>query len=317
MYPNKDCIASVIIPVFNGLKTLPLQVEALENQKTSVPFEILIADNGSTDGLKEWIRARQLHLPNLKYVDASATKGAVYARNKPAGKAAGRYLLFCDSDDLVDALWVENAVQALGNFSIITGVAVIIFENEFSDISSAEDGWRKFDSINTAEIYAEAPLGAIAPVILGGNFVVHKSLFDAIGGFDAYFKSGSEDNDSSCRVKRSSVTLIEVKNMRILYRIRQNLPKLIRRGYQTGITFSELTYKHNAWGWVGPYKSLIILSIPKSFARFMPGCKRNDIEGNVSRLSTALTVVDLLVDKFKYKYFNYSISFMEGLGYEN
>ncbi|WP_185173399.1 glycosyltransferase family 2 protein [Rothia nasimurium] len=313
---KENYIASVVIPVFNGLSTLPLQIEALEKQKTLAPFEIIVADNGSTDGLKEWIKEKQIQLLNLKYVDASATKGAAYARNKAASQASGLFLLFCDADDLVDAHWVENAVQALGKYPVVTGVAKTIFESEFSSIATVEEGWIKFDALDTTEIYSEAPHGAIAPVILGGNFAIHKSLFDSIGGFDTYFKSGSEDNDFSYRVKCAGVQLIEARNMRILYRIRENLPKLILRGYQTGITFSKLTYKHNAWDWVGPYKSLTIISIPKSFAKFILRYKRNDIEGNIARLSTALTVVGLLVGKYKYKYLNTPITFMEGFGYE-
>lgn len=195
MNSKEKYIASVIIPVFNGLKTLPLQIKALEKQKTSSLFEILIADNGSTDGLKEWLQNEKNH--HLRYIDASEVKGAAYARNKAVREARSEYILFCDADDLVDKFWVSNAVKALTKYPIVTGTALTVFEDEFSAIKKPEDGWKKFANLSSDDVYSEAPMGSIAPIILGGNFAIHKSLFEEIGGFDVYFKSGSEDNDLS------------------------------------------------------------------------------------------------------------------------
>lgn len=308
-------LISIVIPVYNSLPTLQLQIEALRQQKVTYPFEILIADNGSNDGLKEWVQAYQKSkFNNLRYIDCSAHRGAAYARNFASSQARGKYLLFCDADDLVDEYWVSDAFEALQLYPVVTGSAVTVYESDFSEILTPTDGWKKFGPRVTQDIYQESGMGSMAPALLGGNFAIHKELFEELGGFDAYFSRGSEDNDLSYRIKKSGVVLMSSQNMRILYRIREDTLKLIARGYQTGKTFSELAAKHDAWGWALPYHSLTLLSIPKSFLKFLFHWRPNDTEGNIFRFSTFLTVVGLLVGKYEYKILKRKIEYKEGLG---
>jgi glycosyltransferase involved in cell wall biosynthesis len=62
----------VIIPCLDGSQTIAGQLEALARQECSDPWEIVLADNGSTDGTLDIVRRYQERLPNLRIVDASA-----------------------------------------------------------------------------------------------------------------------------------------------------------------------------------------------------------------------------------------------------
>ena len=55
---------SVIIPTFNRRKTLRRAIESVRNQSLS-PFEILIIDDGSNDGTKEWVKES---FQDIKYI---------------------------------------------------------------------------------------------------------------------------------------------------------------------------------------------------------------------------------------------------------
>lgn len=89
---------SVVVPVFNGAHFLAQAIESVRRQ-VSVPTEIIIVDDGSTDESREIARAirevRLLHQPH---------QGAAAARNAGITHSRGHYLAFLDADDL----WPQN-----------------------------------------------------------------------------------------------------------------------------------------------------------------------------------------------------------------
>ena len=111
--PNKGCSpeVSVIICALNAAPTLPRQLKALEQQDTDLVYEVVLVDNGSTDGtrklMEEWARKDHGDSVRVYVVDASATPGIPAARNAGARVASGRVLAFCDADDEVTPGWVQ------------------------------------------------------------------------------------------------------------------------------------------------------------------------------------------------------------------
>ena len=103
---------SVIVPVRNGMPLLEEQLRALAAQKCDEPWEVIIADNGSTDGTLEFARDWSKTHPNFLVVDASGPTGASAARNAGVEVSSGEYLAFCDADDVVMAGWLEAASGA-------------------------------------------------------------------------------------------------------------------------------------------------------------------------------------------------------------
>src|SRR5258706_4249279 len=104
---------SVIIPCFNSEATLGAQLSALAAQSSTYAWEVLVADNGSRDGTAALAKSFRDRLPALRIVDASATRGAAYARNAGAQAAQGSALLFCDADDEMAAGYLETMGRAL------------------------------------------------------------------------------------------------------------------------------------------------------------------------------------------------------------
>ncbi|MGA9117675.1 MAG: glycosyltransferase family 2 protein [Bacteroidota bacterium] len=99
---------SVVIPTRNRVGSLLRCLGSLESQ-TLPPgqFEVLIADDGSTDGT-----ARELDLRSYPFplrVIPSGGRGPGAARNAAAREAAGRFLAFTEDDVVPDACWLERA----------------------------------------------------------------------------------------------------------------------------------------------------------------------------------------------------------------
>lgn len=108
--------ASVIICVKNGQDFLRRQLDAVTAQVTNprISYEIIVVDNGSTDGtpqvIQEWlktVRANGL----VKTFSQPHLKGIPTVRNFAAQQAEGNLLLFCDADDEVSDSWVQAYID--------------------------------------------------------------------------------------------------------------------------------------------------------------------------------------------------------------
>ena len=87
---------SVIIPVFNGAKTIESTVAGIP--RPAFPYEILVVDDGSTDGTREILSGLAKKDPCLRVI-VQENAGPAAARNRALGEAAGEYVTFCDADD--------------------------------------------------------------------------------------------------------------------------------------------------------------------------------------------------------------------------
>src|SRR4029453_12454234 len=92
---------SVIVPCLNEAPILANQVRSLACQRRTKPREVIIADNGSTDGSLAIARQFQNDLPSLRVADASDRAGQAHAKNAAARIAQRDALRFCDADDEV------------------------------------------------------------------------------------------------------------------------------------------------------------------------------------------------------------------------
>ena len=88
--------ASIVVSAYNTLKTIPETVSSLLAQDFD-DFEVLVVDDGSTDGTANWVLAHPD--PRLRLV-RQLNRGLAGARNGGIAEARGEYIGFCDGDDL-------------------------------------------------------------------------------------------------------------------------------------------------------------------------------------------------------------------------
>lgn len=101
---------SIIIPVYNVKDYIERCVESIEKQ-TCKNFELLIVDDGSTDGSGTVCDALSEKYGNIR-VYHQKNSGASSARNKGLELAEGKYIVFCDSDDTVDETLLAELLEA-------------------------------------------------------------------------------------------------------------------------------------------------------------------------------------------------------------
>jgi glycosyltransferase involved in cell wall biosynthesis len=168
---------SVIIPCLNGADTIGAQLEALAAQQWDQPWEIIVADNGSTDDLVGVVERYRDRLPNLRIVDASARRGQPYALNVGARAAAGDALAFCDADDEVAPGWLRAMGEALSNYEFVA------CRVDFEELNPA---WvqQVFQDHGQLCGLSKAWFPPYLSHAGGGTLGVKKSIHETVGGFD-------------------------------------------------------------------------------------------------------------------------------------
>jgi glycosyltransferase involved in cell wall biosynthesis len=194
---------SVVIPTYNREPILKKCLLALENQHLVDDkvenYEILVVDDGSTDGTLAWLSERKETLPHVRTIEQEHG-GPALARNRGVEKALGDTIVFIDSDLVVTENFLQAHADALvkgeresGNDRLFTYGAVINTSN--------------FEN-PTAEPYKLTDYSA-AYFATGNVAIARKWLFEA-GLFDTRFQLyGWEDLELGVRLKRLGLKLIK------------------------------------------------------------------------------------------------------------
>lgn len=110
-------LISVILPVFNAEKYLKRCVESILSQ-TYPRFELIMVDDGSTDGSSEICDAYGRRHPFIRVVH-SENLGVGNARNIGLELCKGEYITFVDADDFVHPRYLELMMGAMGNNRLV------------------------------------------------------------------------------------------------------------------------------------------------------------------------------------------------------
>jgi glycosyltransferase involved in cell wall biosynthesis len=227
---------TVVIPCLNGAGTIGAQLDALAGQEWDQPWEIVVADNGSTDESLQILERYKNKFPNLRVADASARRGQPYALNVGAKAARGEALAFCDADDEVGPGWLSAIGQALSKYDC---VACRI------DFKKLNPEWIK-EIFQDHEQQHDGLIKAWYPPYLwhagGGTLGIKKTLHLAIGGFDESLPY-EHDTDYCFKVQLSGVEIHFVPDALIHVRCRHTLMGLFRQARHWA-EYTVLLYKH-------------------------------------------------------------------------
>ena len=117
---------SVIIPTYNRREYLMVAIQSALDQE-DIPashYEIIIVDDGSTDGTKESVQEMiRLHSGRALVYHYQENQGASPARNAGAARARGEILFFTDSDCRVPKKWLWTKLQAYHQHPDIVGTS--------------------------------------------------------------------------------------------------------------------------------------------------------------------------------------------------
>ena len=192
---------SIVIPTFIRKAILIKCLRALENQKINKLidfYEIIVVDDGSTDGTTKWIKENQIYLPHVVLYEQEHG-GPALGRNLGVTKSRGDIIIFIDSDLVVVDKFLIHHVDKLHNYWLkknkkcFTYGSVINTSNFQNPLS--EDS--KITDISFAYFAT-------------GNVAISRDLLLDVGLFDKSFSLyGWEDLELGERLKQIGVKLIK------------------------------------------------------------------------------------------------------------
>lgn len=164
---------SVVIPTYNRLQMVKEAVESVLAQDFE-DFELIVVDDGSTDGTAEAIRE---YGGRVRLIEHPHNRGVSAARNTGILHSRGKYIAFLDSDDL----WVKGKLKIQVNF---------LDENPQYPLCYTDEIWiRKGKRVNPMKKHSKysgwifekcLPLCIISP----SSAMMRKTLFQKVGLFD-------------------------------------------------------------------------------------------------------------------------------------
>lgn len=191
---------SIIIPVLNEEKSLPILLASIKSQDFT-DYEIIVADSDSTDKTKEIAESFGCKI--------TAGGPPAIGRNSGAKQAMGQYLLFLDADVFMSRDFLEkiiNEAEAKKVDAASCGVVPLSDKNIDLLLHSAANAYISV----TQYFYPHAP---------GFCILVKKAIHDQVGGFDEKLKL-AEDHDYVKRIQKIGKFKI-LKNAKIFVSVRR------------------------------------------------------------------------------------------------
>lgn len=225
---------TVVVPVRNGAPTIAEQLDALAGQALDHPWELVVADNGSTDSTvavveREVADRRDATWDSVRVVDASAVPGSAHARNAGVAAAGGDLLCFCDADDVVEPGWLAALVRVAADHHLVGG------RLDTETLNSAQvRSWRPAPRATVSDTPSFAP---------SGNCAIWADVYAALGGFDESFLK-SHDVELSKRARAAGADLGFAPEAVVRYRLRSTLRGLAHQAFRAGRATVQLAAEH-------------------------------------------------------------------------
>jgi N-acetylglucosaminyl-diphospho-decaprenol L-rhamnosyltransferase len=206
-----------IILVSYNTKDLTLEcIRSVFEQTRSIPFEVIVLDNASTDGSAEALREA---FPDIHLIASSENLGFGRANNLLAKQARGRRILLLNPDTVI----LDHAVDRLCEFADknpdrrIWGGRTVFADGTLNPSSCWADAtlWSVFcyvtglSRFNWSRLFNPEGYGSwkrdtvrAVDIVTGCFFLIDKDLWQQLGGFDPQFFMYGEEADLCMRARR-------------------------------------------------------------------------------------------------------------------
>ncbi|MGT2911806.1 glycosyltransferase family 2 protein [Streptococcus cameli] len=262
---------SVIIPVYNGEKHLAQCIESVINQSYN-NLEIIIINDGSTDGSSAIIEHYRQHDKRIRVLHKSINEGLGAARNSSLALATGQYICFIDCDDWMDKNHVSDLYDLLTRTD--SDIAVCNFSQYIEDegrfkIHIHPDDY--YEAVYTSQEWLAYQYGM--PNFLSSCFTVpwvklyKKELFENI----LYFTDGfGEDDRTTWKLYLVADKIAYMNRPSLVYRL--NSASMTQTANQATIFNTEPVFERLAT------LSLIGFDVSKEIKAYewRAGINRND-----------------------------------------
>jgi GT2 family glycosyltransferase/ubiquinone/menaquinone biosynthesis C-methylase UbiE len=186
---------SIILLTYNGL---PYTRKCIESIRTYTPpndYEIIVVDNGSTDGTAQWLRAQS----DLQVIYNKENAGFPKGCNQGMALAKGDTLLLLNNDTIVTPRWLDQLLACLYSDDRIGGVGPVT--NNAAYYTSLKVPYRTLEEMITfAEQFNSSDPSKWEErlKLIGFCLLIKREVYEAVGDLDEQFSPGNFEDDDYC-----------------------------------------------------------------------------------------------------------------------
>lgn len=211
---------SVVVPTYDGRHHLEACLASLARCRTdSVPVEVLVVDDASTDGTAEWVAARH---PWVRLVRRERNGGFCAAANAGIAAAQGQFVQLLNNDAEVTPGWAEAGLRPFGDPAVGSVAPLVLVRSDPTRVDSAGDGYAWFGwpfkrghgepASAWERRKPDEVLGAS-----GSSAIYRAEPLRRVGGFDEEFGAYYEDVDLAFRLRWAGYRCVFEPRCRVLH----------------------------------------------------------------------------------------------------
>lgn len=230
---------SIIIPVRNQKNSLLIALNSLKRQiKNARVFEIIICDDGSTDGTEQMVK--RLRYPIFfKYFKNDPPLGRSANRNAGFKKSVGKDIIFFDGDMVPADGYLEAILGSADNLSARVGIVKPSPDTKTKRLDNYLYSRGRYACIGESQTVPSR-------YFTSNNFCIGREIFEKISGFDEAFKGwGGEDIDFGLNLEANGILVKNVSGAVTYHHHQRTLESLIEDFRDFGAnSFHYLITKH-------------------------------------------------------------------------
>jgi glycosyltransferase involved in cell wall biosynthesis len=235
---NMSLKCSVVMPYYRNRQPLLHTLASLANQSfPASQYEIIIVDDGKSDfellGLIETAR----YPINIHYYTYEQNRGSAFARNYGLAKAQGEFVIFLDSDQIVQPDFIAQHMRFFDAAPVDVPLLQIGLRNEISaPVEGQQISVNSTDSrFAVFERYSEnmQNLRGGWHLCFSHNFSIRKSILEQLGGFDdtIFHGWGLEDCEFAYKLHKNKVKIAYNPNV-LVYHLSHEISWNSMRGFE-------------------------------------------------------------------------------------
>jgi GT2 family glycosyltransferase len=248
---------SVIVPTYDRRQHLKRCTDALRAQNVDVPYEILIADDGSKPDAAEFAADLARRDARVRYLPARHA-GVAAAKNRGIAHARADLLAFIDDDWIVAPDFCHRAIAFFDEHLTWSAMAARMvgppgsgFVQHANHLHYETDMRLLLERRNTLRHHLKNFVAGThfrldpqpAPYIsASGGLVMRRTVVDSVGVFDEDLAIG-EDTDLAWRMRARDVTLFYNPAIEIVHDVRPTLRASLRQQFQYGVGLRDFVEK--------------------------------------------------------------------------
>ncbi len=254
---------TIAVPAFNRLHKTKCCIECIEKHTKNIDYELLLIDNGSTDGTFEYFSSAELR--NKRVIRITKNIGAGYAWRMARQNFTGKYLVIVSNDVYVTHNWLDNLLKCYESEPNIGYVAPVSSnvsslqeeELEFSSFDEMQEAARAYNISDPSKW--EERLRLIS--LIG---VYSRPVLDIVGISDAAFPHDFIEDDFAARLRRSGYKLMLCRDTWVCHdHDFRNMEDKDAQAYRDSLSYGYTTYVHkyhgiDPWADFGNYEPLLL-----------------------------------------------------------